>query len=522
MAPSTKRPTVSAVLIVKDEEAVLAGCLESVAWADEVVVYDTGSSDGTLALARTFTDHVVEGYWDDDFGAARNRALAHATGDWVLSIDADEVFDGDPEAVRKRLGYRGAVMHTVQVRPRDLGRVRGSRGLQASFTVSRVFRRDACVWEGHLHEQVVPVPGVERAILEALPNVVLWHSGYEVDVFVGKGKSERNVTVSEADLAQALRDGATPAYVAERQANLARSYVAAGRYGEAEETARTAYATGLLTWRSVELLAMSMSECSHIVADVEAEAFWLDAWEGVAENAAWVCAARARMAAERGDAPGVLAALDRVPTTTVNSDQQRLNRYQLAQFEVWALAVVGRHREAVAAARSAAQHGFQPASPVGLLATLGAAGVRAFLPAVRDEDWTEYALQCVEDASAEARTFLTLMHEVRPDDIVAPVAAARLAPVLSLEEATTWAAVVRRAGLAESCPLVAIAVDPGQDPRQRALAGALAWDVYQDERALAGLEQAMAAVAAADEAELLAQLEIVAPGLVSPAPRISA
>src|SRR5690606_19356114 len=84
-------------------------------WADEVVVYDTGSTDRTLEIAREHADTVVEGYWDDDFAGARNRALDHATGDWILVIDADETFEGSPDTVRRSLGRGGATLHTVLV-----------------------------------------------------------------------------------------------------------------------------------------------------------------------------------------------------------------------------------------------------------------------------------------------------------------------------------------------------------------------------------------------------------------------
>jgi glycosyltransferase involved in cell wall biosynthesis len=82
---------ISAVLIVKNEEAMLARCLESVKEADEIIVSDTGSTDNTIEVARRYTDKVFTDFvWCDDFAAARNWAKGKATGDWILSIDADE------------------------------------------------------------------------------------------------------------------------------------------------------------------------------------------------------------------------------------------------------------------------------------------------------------------------------------------------------------------------------------------------------------------------------------------------
>jgi glycosyltransferase involved in cell wall biosynthesis len=80
----------SVTIITKNEEARLRRCLESVAWADEIVVLDAGSDDRTVEIARAFTDHVVVHSWEG-FARQKNLALERATRDWVLSLDADEV-----------------------------------------------------------------------------------------------------------------------------------------------------------------------------------------------------------------------------------------------------------------------------------------------------------------------------------------------------------------------------------------------------------------------------------------------
>lgn len=82
--------TLSVVLIVKNEAANLAPCLDSVRWADEIVVVDAGSSDATLEIARRYTDKVyVESDWHG-YGIQRQRAQHFASGDWILMLDADE------------------------------------------------------------------------------------------------------------------------------------------------------------------------------------------------------------------------------------------------------------------------------------------------------------------------------------------------------------------------------------------------------------------------------------------------
>ncbi|CAK0770819.1 Lipopolysaccharide core biosynthesis glycosyltransferase WaaE [Gammaproteobacteria bacterium] len=81
--------TISVVLIVKNEEANLYETLESVSWADEIIIVDSGSEDATTSIARKFTRHVYLHDWPG-FGAQKNRALDYASMDWVLSLDADE------------------------------------------------------------------------------------------------------------------------------------------------------------------------------------------------------------------------------------------------------------------------------------------------------------------------------------------------------------------------------------------------------------------------------------------------
>ena len=81
----------SAVIIAKNESAMLSYCLESIKWVDEIVVCDTGSQDNTVEIAKKYTDNVQFFEWCDDFSKARNYAKSFATHNWILSIDCDEI-----------------------------------------------------------------------------------------------------------------------------------------------------------------------------------------------------------------------------------------------------------------------------------------------------------------------------------------------------------------------------------------------------------------------------------------------
>jgi glycosyltransferase involved in cell wall biosynthesis len=79
----------SVILITMNEEDFVRACLESVAWADEIIVVDSGSTDTTIDICREYTDRILVTDWPGP-GAQRNRAIDMATGDWILALDADE------------------------------------------------------------------------------------------------------------------------------------------------------------------------------------------------------------------------------------------------------------------------------------------------------------------------------------------------------------------------------------------------------------------------------------------------
>ncbi|MCK4588912.1 MAG: tetratricopeptide repeat protein [Nanoarchaeota archaeon] len=93
----------SLCMITKNEEEFLEKCLNSVrGLVDEIIIVDTGSSDKTKEIAASFDAKVFDFKWCDDFSAARNESLKHATGDWVLVLDADETLaEKDKEKIKK-------------------------------------------------------------------------------------------------------------------------------------------------------------------------------------------------------------------------------------------------------------------------------------------------------------------------------------------------------------------------------------------------------------------------------------
>lgn len=93
-------PTISLCMITKNEEQFIEESLKFVQdFVDEIIIIDTGSTDKTKEIAKHFTNKIYDFIWNDNFSAPRNEALKHATGDWILVLDADEILP--PESKSK-------------------------------------------------------------------------------------------------------------------------------------------------------------------------------------------------------------------------------------------------------------------------------------------------------------------------------------------------------------------------------------------------------------------------------------
>ncbi|MDR3068675.1 MAG: glycosyltransferase [Cellulomonas sp.] len=509
---SKNRLTVSVVLIVKDEADVLADCLDSVRWADEIVVYDTGSTDATREIARRYTDKVIDGYWDDDFSAARNRALEHATGDWVLSIDADEVFESAGSTLRKHLSRGTSDTYGIRIVNTGNSSVDGT----FEFTAKRVFRREGHHWVGHLHEQIATADGKITAG-EVLAGIRLRHSGYADADRLSNEKSGRNVALAREQLA-ASRQAGDAAGAAVALVHLSRSLVMSHDFAEAAQVAEEAWADAdLLSDQMVQALAATQYRTLLSEPDIDTDAAlrWVERWRTVHPDNAAVDIAAAEVYQQAGDYEAGLAALDRVPTVSRDGSGGELRRSEAVNLEVALLAGAGRPDDALEVARRAVRTKDGDPRPVVIVRLLGEDAVRQLLPDLSDEQWRRWALLSVNDGSERALRVLDLMYEYRPGDGAVLASAARIAPAHGLEAAAEWDSRLRRYGLADLSVLVTFAADHRAAPADRAVAAALVLSAYADERALPHLEDALDRVPTQGRRELAEALEIVAPGLVT-------
>ncbi|MEJ2577741.1 MAG: glycosyltransferase family 2 protein [Kineosporiaceae bacterium] len=231
-------PTLAAALIVRDEQEQLPGCLESLAGVvDEVVVFDTGSVDATVRIAREAGARVTSGPWADDFAGARNEALARTGARWVLSLDADERLRADAPALRALLD-RATATDVITVRVRN----EAPPALGGSYIspAPRLLHRERVHWVGRVHERPQRTDGGPLR-LGSCPGgtAELDHLGY-TDPALRERKSARNADLGRAELRQLLaarpRDDRR---VAQVLLDLGRSLVGCGQRQEAVEAFET-------------------------------------------------------------------------------------------------------------------------------------------------------------------------------------------------------------------------------------------------------------------------------------------
>lgn len=148
--------TVSLCMIVKNEEAVLARCLDSICAAvDEIIIVDTGSTDATKEIASRFTDLIFDFEWIDDFSAARNYSFSKATMEFILWLDADDVFT--PKDREAFLALKNSSLDDTDVVMMRYNTAFDEEGKPVfTYYRERLIRRSIpFAWSGRVHEAIV-------------------------------------------------------------------------------------------------------------------------------------------------------------------------------------------------------------------------------------------------------------------------------------------------------------------------------------------------------------------------------
>lgn len=201
-------------MIVKNEEDNLDHCLSSIAkHMDEIIIVDTGSSDGTKEIAQKYTQKVYDYKWKDDFSAARNFSISKASNDYILVLDGDEFIQSIDINEVKRL---------IEDNPFKIGRIlrmneytRKGNLFKFQERVNRLFSKKHYQYKGIIHEQVTKFENRKENISHSdnvnidttvnIPISVL-HGGYEGNLEVRRKKTGRNIKLLEKALFQNEND----------------------------------------------------------------------------------------------------------------------------------------------------------------------------------------------------------------------------------------------------------------------------------------------------------------------------
>jgi len=211
------RPTISACLIVKNEEKFLPQCLESIKNAvDEIIIVDTGSTDRTVEIAESYGAKVYHHPWRNSFSEARNHSLSYATCDWILQIDADESLEQADIPLLHSLirtdSHNAILVAIYSTLP----------GGQSKHYFTRVFRRGKARFEGVVHNQLVFEGNAHQS------EIRIQHYGYNLPETEMQKKYKRTGDL----LRQQLAENPNNAFAL---ANLIRNYRNEGNYDKVIE-----------------------------------------------------------------------------------------------------------------------------------------------------------------------------------------------------------------------------------------------------------------------------------------------
>ncbi len=220
-------------MIVKNEEQNLERCLQSAAGVvDEIVMVDTGSTDGTLQIARSFGAKIIESPWQGDFAMHRNQSVDAAIGDWILWMDADEELAAESRQIIREAANQSQAQG-LRLVVRNL-QPEGELCRYLDLHITRMFRRDEQHrFEGRIHEQITPSILRHQGRVEDI-DAVIFHYGYASKTSQGNQiRFERNIALIE----EALLETPDDAYLL-YQAGAA--YKAAGDLPRAQERLQSA------------------------------------------------------------------------------------------------------------------------------------------------------------------------------------------------------------------------------------------------------------------------------------------
>lgn len=179
-------PTISLCMIVKNEEAVLERCLESIAdLMDEIIIVDTGSTDHTKEIAARYTSKIYDYKWTNDFSAARNFSFSKATMEYIYTADADEILDEENHAHFLRLkNFLLPEIEIVQMKYVTVSEFDTVLNAQKEYRPKLFKRLRTFTWVDPIHETVRLQPVIFDSDVEILHKPQSLHSKRDFSIFI--------------------------------------------------------------------------------------------------------------------------------------------------------------------------------------------------------------------------------------------------------------------------------------------------------------------------------------------------
>lgn len=191
--------TISLCMMVKNEEAFLPQCLQSVSkWVDEIIIVDTGSTDRTVEIAKEYGAKVYHHPWEKDFSKHRNQSISYASGDWILIMDADERLEnGHGQKIRSAVRDASREITKIGIRVVDVRVIDDNQIHTSMVTYSlRIFRNGlGGHYEGIVHNVLIEPDGPRFN-----SDVVLYHYGYGLAPEKMEQKFQRTNSLLEVQL----------------------------------------------------------------------------------------------------------------------------------------------------------------------------------------------------------------------------------------------------------------------------------------------------------------------------------
>lgn len=188
---------ISACLIVKNEEKLLPQCLDSIkGWVDEIIIVDTGSTDKTMDIARSYGAVVYEQKWKNDFSFHRNYSISKATGDWIFIIDADEEVPSPHGVAIREFIEKDKSSDVLTIKVQNV--YGAEKAVRSTMVSMRFFKKSTKpVYDGAVHNRLQ----IKAGSVVKLTGFRLLHYGYGLkDKDKMAGKYQRMISMCKKNM----------------------------------------------------------------------------------------------------------------------------------------------------------------------------------------------------------------------------------------------------------------------------------------------------------------------------------